>query len=113
MTETLTTNGAVPIVPFTNPRAGIDWLERAFGAVATLVVPPEPDQPLKHAEVKIGNGLVMIDDADRTESPFALPSPVVLYGVVDDRDALHDRTVAGGAAIVVGLTDQAYGSPVG
>ena len=30
----------------------------------------------------------MIDDADRTDSPFALPGPVVLYVVVDDPDAL-------------------------
>ena len=37
------------IVPFTDPRAGISWLERTFGAVATLVVPPESDQPLRHA----------------------------------------------------------------
>jgi uncharacterized glyoxalase superfamily protein PhnB len=113
MTETMTTNGAVPIVPFTDPRAGISWLEQAFGAVATLVVPPERDQPLKHAEVRVGNGLVMIDDADRTDSPFALPGPVVLYVVVDDSsniNALHDRAVAGGAEIVMGLTDQEYGS---
>ncbi len=52
----------------------------------------------------------MIDDADRTDSPFALPGPVVLYVVVDDPDALHDRAVAGGAEIVMGLTDQDYGS---
>jgi hypothetical protein len=56
MTETLTTNGAVPIVPFTNPRAGIDWLERAFGAVVTLVVPPEPDQPLKPPRSRSATG---------------------------------------------------------
>ena len=55
------------------------------------MVPPEADQPLKHAEVKVGNGLVMIDDANRTDSPFALPGPVVLYVVVDDPDALYDR----------------------
>ena len=30
--------------------------------------------------------------------------------VVDDPDALHDRAVAGGAEIVMGLTDQDYGS---
>jgi uncharacterized glyoxalase superfamily protein PhnB len=110
MTETMTTHGAVPIVPFSNPRAGIAWLERTFGAVATLVVPPEPDEPLKHAELQVGNGLVMIDDADRTDSPFALPGPVVLYVVVDDPDGLHDQAVAGGAEIVMELTDQDYGS---
>jgi uncharacterized glyoxalase superfamily protein PhnB len=110
MTESLTINGAVPIVPYSNPRAAIDWLEKTFGAVATLVVPPEPDEPLKHAEVKVGTGLVMVDDADRTDSPFALPGPVVVYVVVDDPDALYDRAAAAGAEIIMDLTDQDYGS---
>ena len=44
MTKTLTINGAVPIVPYADPRAGIRWLEQTFGAVATAVHPPEPDQ---------------------------------------------------------------------
>lgn len=109
MTETI--NGAVPILHFTNPRAAIGWLERAFGAVATLVVPEEPDQPLVHAEVVVGTGVVMIDDADRNpDSPFALPGPTVVYVVVDDPDALHDRADAAGAEIVIGLHDQDYGS---
>ena len=111
MTESLTINGAFPIVPYSNPRAAINWLESAFGAVATAVYPPEPDQPLKHAEVKVGTGLVMINDADRDDSsPFALSGPVLLYVTVDDPDALHDRAAAAGAEIVMGLTDQDYGS---
>jgi uncharacterized glyoxalase superfamily protein PhnB len=53
----------------------------------------------------------MINDADRDDaSPFALPGPVLLYVVVDDPDALHDRAAAAGADIVTGLTDQDYGS---
>lgn len=110
MSETLTINGAVPIVPFSNPRAGIRWLQEAFGAEPTLLVPPEDDQPLHHAEVKIGTGIVMINDADRTDSPFAKSAPVVVYVVVDDPDALHERAVRAGAEIVMGLTDQEYGS---
>ena len=110
MTESVTINGAVPIVPFSNPREAIGWLEKAFGAKAVLVVPPEADQPLLHAEVKVGTGLIMVDDADRTGTPFALPGPVVVYVVVDDPDALHDQAVAAGAEIVMGLTDQDYGS---
>jgi uncharacterized glyoxalase superfamily protein PhnB len=106
----MTLNGAVPIVPYRNPREAIDWLVQAFGARATLVVPPEADQPLAHAEVAIGTGLVMVDDADRTDSPFALPGPVVVYVAVDDPDALHARASAAGAEIVMPVTDQDYGS---
>ncbi len=103
-------NGAVPIVPYVNPRAAISWLEKAFDATPTLVVPPEPDQPLAHAEVAVGTGVVMIDDAERTDNPFALPGPVVLYVVVDDPDALHARAAAAGAEIIMPPTDQDYGS---
>ena len=110
MSETTTIQGAFPIVPYREPRAGIAWLERTFGAVATAVHPPDPDEPLKHAEVRVGTGLVMINDADRGDSPFALPGPVVLYITVDDPDALHDRAAAAGAEIMMGLTDQDYGS---
>jgi len=111
MPETMTLNGAFPIVPYSEPRAAIGWLERAFGAQATAVHPPEPDQPLVHAEVRVGTGLVMINDADRgDDSPFALPGPVLVYVVIDDPDALHERAVAAGAEIVMGLTDQDYGS---
>lgn len=109
MTEQI--NGAVPIVPFTEPRKGIEWLMRAFGAVATLVVPPESDQPLQHAEVVVGTGLVMIDDAARISyKQVPLPGPVAIYVVVEDPDALHARAAAAGAEIVMGLTDQDYGS---
>ena len=109
MTETLTVNGAVPIVPYSNPRNAIRWLEQTFGAVSIAQHPEDPDQPLKHAEVKVGNGLVMINDADR-DGPFALPGPVLIYVVVDDPDALYDHAVAAGVEVVMGLTDQDYGS---
>ena len=111
MTETL--NGAFPIVPYPDPLAAIAWLERAFGAVATAVHPadPEPGQPVEHAEVLVGTGIVMLNDTRRTDtSPFALAGPVVVYIVVDDPDALHARAEGAGAEIVMGLTDQPYGS---
>lgn len=112
MTDSQTFAGAVPIVPFVEPRKGIAWLQEAFGAIPTAVHPPEPDLPLKHAEVRIGTGLVMIDDAAR-DGVFALPGPVVVYVVIDSADevdALHDRAAAAGAEIVMGLTNQDYGS---
>jgi uncharacterized glyoxalase superfamily protein PhnB len=104
-------NGAFPIVPYADPRAAIAWLERAFGAEATALHPPEPDQILVHAEVRVGTGIVMPTDSRRAgESLFVLPGPVAVYVVVDDPDSLHERAVAAGAEIVMGLTDQDYGS---
>jgi uncharacterized glyoxalase superfamily protein PhnB len=109
MSETL--NGAFPIVPYADARAGIAWLERAFGAEATALYPPETDQILVHAEVRVGTGIVMPTDTRRAaESPFARPGPVCLYVVVEDPDALHARAVAAEAEIVRELTDQDYGS---
>jgi hypothetical protein len=65
-------NGAFPIVPYADARAGIAWLERAFGADATAVYPPETDQILVHAEVRVGIGIVMPADTRRAaERPCA------------------------------------------
>jgi uncharacterized glyoxalase superfamily protein PhnB len=75
------------------------------------VHPPDPGEPLEHAEIRIGTGIVMLSDTARAgENPFCLPGPVAVYVVVDDPDALHDRAVAAGAEIVRGLEDQPYGS---
>ena len=100
-----------PILPYSDPRAAIGWLEQAFGAEATAVHPEDPNEPLVHAEVRVGDGIVMLNDASRTDdSPFTLRHPVLVYVVVDDPDALHDRARSAGAEIVLGLTDTEYGS---
>lgn len=111
MTDTVTFAGAIPTVPYSDPRTAITWLERAFGATASLVVPEDPTEPLVHAEVRVGTGVVIIDDANANpERPWALPGPVSVYVVVDDPDALHDTAVAAGAEIVLELSDKDYGS---
>lgn len=114
MSDTATTrtfHGAFPTVPYADPRAGIAWLVDAFGATATLVVPEEPDKPLVHAEILVGTGLVIIDDAERSpDRPWALAGPVSVYVVVDDPDEVHDRASSAGAEIVMELSDKDYGS---
>ena len=100
-----------PILPYPDPRAAIGWLEEAFGARAIAVHPPDPAEPLVHAEVRVGEAVVMLDTAGRgAGEPLAASGPVWVYAVVADPDALHDRARAAGAEIVMGLTDQPYGS---
>lgn len=82
-------------------RATIDFLTEAFGFAAGDV--HEHEGAVAHAEVWHGDAVVMLGGA-------ATDSPAWLYVVVDDPDAHHDRAKAAGAEIVMGLTDQDYGS---
>ncbi len=68
-----------------------------------------PDGTVAHAQLAWGNGLVMLSTAGVGDTTFDL-GPVCLYLAIDDPDAHHDKAVAGGAEIVMGLVDQDYGS---
>jgi uncharacterized glyoxalase superfamily protein PhnB len=69
----------------------------------------DDDGEIIHAELRWGNGLVMVSPGKPGDSPFSL-GPSCIYLAIDDPDAHHDRAVAAGADIVMGLTDQDYGS---
>jgi uncharacterized glyoxalase superfamily protein PhnB len=93
-----------PNYVYREPRAAIDFLERAFGFHAHLVVPGD-DGTIAHAELRIGNDYIMVGTADDT--PHATLSS---YVGVADVDALYARAVAAGAAIVRPVVATAYGS---
>jgi uncharacterized glyoxalase superfamily protein PhnB len=98
----------VPTLRYHDAPAAIEFLERAFGLQRKSVHENE-DGTIAHAELTFGSGgIVMVGtrkDGDRFETGRA-----VLYGIVDDPDAHHDRAKAAGATIVMELTDQDYGS---
>ena len=76
----------------------IDFLKTAFDADAYLVV-PNPDGTIGHAEVRVGDCVLMMFDAaaDWVETPSFL----CLY--VPDVDATHAKAIAAGAADVTPL----------
>ncbi len=94
--------------------AAIDFYAQAFGAVE-LARFSGPSGGVIHAEVRIGDSVVMITDAVEDGSPAG--SPDALNGVVsaimviywEDVDAAWDRAVAAGAEVVFPLADQFYG----
>jgi uncharacterized glyoxalase superfamily protein PhnB len=97
----------IPTLRYDDAAAAIDFLERAFGFQRRSVHEDEHGTVF-HAEVSHGRGMVMIGTrkpGDRYETGRA-----VLYAIVDDPDAHHDRAKAAGATIVMELTDQDYGS---
>ncbi|WP_329284019.1 VOC family protein [Streptomyces sp. NBC_00691] len=86
----------------------IDFLKRAFGAEELSCLTGE-DGSVQHAEVRIGDSVVMMFDS-RPEWP-ATPGFLRLY--VDDADAAHRRAVAAGGTSVTEVTHLFFGDRVG
>ena len=86
----------------------IDFLKQAFGAEETFRS-ALPDGTVKHAEVKIGNSMLMIGDA----TGECAPSNSMFYLYVEDTDALYQRALTAGATSIMPPTDQFYGDRSG
>jgi PhnB protein len=95
--------------------AAIDFYRLAFGAVEIGDRFTGPGGELIHAEVRIGDSVVMITDEGENGQPAA--SPQSLDGLVtaimatywEDVDAAWDRAVSAGAEVLYPLADQFYG----
>ena len=100
-----------PTYHYRDARSAIDFLERAFGFERKAVHEAD-DGTIQHAELRFGDGLIMLGDTRDTEFAKLAPPPGSgsVYIAVDDVDALHDRARAAGADIVYGPKDQDYGS---
>jgi PhnB protein len=98
-----------------NGAAAIDFYLKAFGAEELGERFTGPDGELIHAELRIGDSVVMISDEGDNGAPAK--SPESLGGVVsaimatywEDVDAAWQRAVAAGAEVVYPLDDQFYG----
>ncbi len=82
----------------------IDFLQHAFGA--TVIGRMEgPGGAIAHAEVRIGDSIVMLGDAP----PEWKPMPAMLHMYVADTDAAYRRAIAAGGTSVREPADQFYG----
>ncbi len=96
----------------------IDWYKRALGAEETSRA-VGPDGKILHAELRIGNSRIMVNDAMMgAKGPKALGgSPASLWVYVEDCDALFNRAIAAGGKVAHGgmgeLQDQFWGDRSG
>ncbi|MPZ21955.1 MAG: glyoxalase [Dehalococcoidia bacterium] len=99
-----------PAIRYRDAAAAIEWLERAFGFRRLMVVPGE-DGAVMHAELKLGNGVVMLGTADEPAEHGSDPaSHEGLYVYVADLDRHYQQAKAAGATIARELEDTDYGS---
>jgi PhnB protein len=94
----------------------IEFYKKAFGAVETVRM-PGPDGQIMHAEVKIGNSMLMLADENperghlSPSSRGGTTSSVMLY--TDDVDATFKRAIAAGATAQMEPVDMFWGDRMG
>ena len=96
----------------------IDWYKKALGA-EEVARATGPDGKILHADLKIGNSHIMMNDAmGGAKGPKALGgSPMSLWVYVANADALFNRAVGAGAQVEPGpmgqISDQFWGDRCG
>jgi PhnB protein len=93
--------------------AAIDFYVAAFGAQPMGERHTMPDGALIHAELRIGNAIVMLTQ-DTSDAPARAPGPdrpvnVILATYWEDVDGAWARALAAGAEVIYPLADHFYG----
>ena len=104
-----------PELHYDDARAGIAFLERAFGFEPHLVVPGDGDA-VAHAELRVGRGFIML--GTNGSDPWMYRTPRAIGGIntggvytaLPGVDALYVRAKNAGARIARELEDTDYGS---
>jgi len=111
-------HSVTPHLIFEDAAAAIDWYKKGLGAEETGRA-VGPDGKIMHAEIRIGNSIVYLNDAmGGGKGPKALGgSPIGLWLYTEDADALFSRAVAAGATVAPGpmgqMQDQFWGDRCG
>ena len=94
----------------------IDFYTKAFGAVETVRM-PGPNGQIMHAEVKIGDSMLMLGDENKERGAFSPETiggtcvSVMLY--TEDVDAVFNRAVTLGAKTEMPPADMFWGDRMG
>jgi len=105
----------IPALQYRDAKAAIDFLCHAFGFEKNAVY-EEPDGSIAHAQLILGNGMVMLGSVKDSEYSKLLVLPadaggvtMSVYVVVEDADAHFARAKAAGATITREPVTQDYG----
>ena len=87
----------------------IQFMKNAFGAQSVHEPMMRPDGKIMHAEVRIGDSVVMIADA----SERAKATSAMLHVYVPDVDTVYQKALKAGGTSVMEPTDMFYGDRSG
>ena len=94
----------------------IEFYQRAFGAEVRRVI-PDPKGKVIHADLKIGDSILMLNDEFPewgSLSPLSLKgTSVTIHVFAEDVDVAFDRAVKAGATVTMPLQNQFWGDRYG
>ncbi len=96
----------IPALRYRDAPGAIEFLCTAFGFERHFVVPGEAGT-IDHAQLRFGNGMVMLGSARDDE--FSRVANQSTYIIVDDADAHYARARAAGAEMVKDIMSPDYG----
>ncbi len=96
-----------PLVSVKGAARLIDFMKKAFGATEVYRF-PAPDGSVMHAELKIGNSVMMLGEPMEGSSPM----PGTFYVYVEDADATYRAALDAGGESLEGPSDRFWGDRV-
>lgn len=106
-----------PHIVVSDAAAAVKFYEKAFGAEGSVCMPGPDGEGVMHAELRIGNSMIMIGCASKEHGcldPKEIGgSPVTLHLYVPNVDAAFQRAVAAGAKATMPVTDMFWGDRYG
>jgi PhnB protein len=105
-----------PHITVRDAKGAIEFYKKALGA-QVLHVSYTPDGRVMHASLKIGDSVVMLNDAfpewGGAPAPNSEVNGVTIHVYVENVDALFNQAVAAGSAVKMPLADQFWGDRYG
>jgi uncharacterized glyoxalase superfamily protein PhnB len=108
----------IPCLRYRDAPKAIEWLCQTFGFEKQLVI-PLADGSIMHAQLSLGNGMIMLGSVREEETEFGryIKQPDQVggfetqssYMIVADADQIYRQAIAAGAEIVIDIKDEDYG----
>jgi PhnB protein len=100
-------NSVCPYLTVSDAKVVIDFLKATFSA-ETLLAMPGPNGAIMHAELRIGDSIVMVGSAMGDTKP--MPGQAHCY--VENVDAVYEKALTAGATSLRVPTDMFYGDRI-
>ena len=110
-------HSVTPMFTFKDARKAIEFYKRAFGAQERYVMPGPGGQGVMHAEVRIGDSIIMLGEEHPQQSCQSAEtiggSPVSFYIYVENVDEAFKVAVGAGAEVRMPVQDMFWGDRMG